>query len=214
MLKRIGLIGDVHGRAGRLEDALLFLTKARDAGDIDSILCTGDIPGKRGFGDTNRCAALLQAANVEVICGNHDFWAIENVSDPLMGLYLDETQLSRDTIAYFKTLPRTRSYETPRGMALFCHGMGDDFMAGIYPWSVEDTEKAAQREAEIQRVLVYQNLYEKYAYHIAGHTHQRLFRTVGTITLVNPGSLLGDKDAPGFAILDTETNTFKWHDLA
>jgi predicted phosphodiesterase len=213
MLKRIGLIGDAHGRADRLEAALLFLTKARDAGDIDIILCTGDIPGKRGFGDTNWCAALLQAANVDVICGNHDFWAIENVSDPLLGLYLDETQLSRDTIAYFKTLPRTRTYETPRGTALFCHGMGEDFMAGIYPWSVEDTTKAALREAEIQRVLVYQNLYDKYAYHIAGHTHQRLFRTVGTITLVNPGSLLGDKDTPGFAILDTETNTFQWHGL-
>jgi predicted phosphodiesterase len=209
---RLGLIGDVHGQATRLEEALDFLLAEKDAGRIDAILCTGDVPGKQRAGDTNRCAALLRSANIDIICGNHDFWAIENVSDPLL-CFLDETQLSRETIAYFQTFPRTRTYETPRGKALLCHGTGTDFMSGIFPWSTESLPSETV-EAAIVEALRAKDIYDNYVFHIAGHTHRRLFRTVGTMTLVNPGSLLGDKEPPGFAILDTRANTITWHDLS
>src|SRR5436853_7065250 len=75
LLRRIGIIGDVHGEDGALEAALNLLGGITG---LDAILCTGDVPGKNGTGDLARCCDLLENAGVMTIRGNHDRWYIEN----------------------------------------------------------------------------------------------------------------------------------------
>ena len=63
MLKKIGLIGDVHARDDRLAAALEVLTDL----DLDAILCTGDIMD--GPGCPDRCIDLLKAHGVSTVRG-------------------------------------------------------------------------------------------------------------------------------------------------
>jgi hypothetical protein len=47
---------------------------------------------------------------------------------------------------------------------------------------------------------------------VAGHTHKRLVRRAGTVTILNPGTLLWDKE-PGFAIADFAHGTVQFYNL-
>ena len=71
-LRRVGLIGDVHGEHERLAAALEWF-----AGEgVDSIVCTGDIAD--GVGCINLCCELLQQAGVVTVSGNHDRWLLRD----------------------------------------------------------------------------------------------------------------------------------------
>jgi predicted phosphodiesterase len=116
---RIGIIGDVHGEDKALEVVLTFL-QAQPG--LDAFLCTGDLPGKQGVGDTNRCCELLQEYNVLTIRGNHDRWFTENEGvREMLGMVNDPVSLANR--AYIATLPRTRTFDTPFGSLLLCHGV-------------------------------------------------------------------------------------------
>jgi predicted phosphodiesterase len=200
VINRFALIGDVHGEDGALAATLDFL---RGVGPLEAILCTGDLPGKMGVGDTNRCAELLRAAGARTIRGNHDAWAVENEeARTLLGLG-DEWPLTPETVAFLDDLPRVRTWETPLGPLLLCHGVGEDFMAGVYPGGDDE---------EIRRALKEKRIYGKYRLMVAGHTHKRMVRPLGTLTAVNPGTLLWD-GPPGFAVADVTDNDVQFYDL-
>lgn len=189
VLHRIGVIGDVHGEDAALEVTLAFL---KNAGNLDAILCTGDLPGKMGVGDTARCCALLQANGVLTIRGNHDRWAVEMVDDAFVTSLNDERSLSSETLDFLATLPKTREFETPLGSLLLCHGIGNNDMEGVYPGGEDETIRDALKRRRI------------YGWHrvmIAGHIHERMLRRIGSILIINPGTLLWNKD-PGFLIVD------------
>lgn len=197
---RFALIGDVHGEDAALEATLTFL---RGIGPLDAILCTGDLPGKMGVGDTNRCATLLRTAKALVIQGNHDAWAVDNEDTRVVLGLGDEWPLTTETTAYLGSLPRMRSLETPVGALLLCHGVGGDFMAGIYPGG---------EDAEVRRALKEKRIYGQYRLMVAGHTHKRMVRPLGTLTVLNPGTLLWD-GPPGFAVVEVTANTVQFYDL-
>jgi predicted phosphodiesterase len=47
---------------------------------------------------------------------------------------------------------------------------------------------------------------------VSGHSHERLVRTLGPLTIVNAGTLHRD-DAPGFCLLDLEGRTVDYFDI-
>ena len=193
-VRRVGLIGDVHGQTAALQTVLTFLRPLC----LDAVLCTGDLPTK-GYTQsgetaqaTNACANLLQSANVLTVRGNHDRYFAENAADPMLAeLFRAEWNASGDALAFVKMLPTTRRLTTPNGDLLLCHGVGTDDMAGIYPGGDDaSVAKALQLGGPSLR------------YFVAGHTHRRLVRTVAGVTIINPGALIGDKEPLGFAVTD------------
>lgn len=186
ILKRIGVIGDVHGEDAALEAVLRFLEKN---GPFDGVLCTGDLPGKQGAGDMTRCCELLEQYQVLTIRGNHDRWYFDNDQVREMMGYTNDPPHAR---LFLQSLPKTREFETPFGPLLLCHGIGTNDMDGLYPGGEEEP---------IRDVLKTRRVYGRYRVMIAGHTHQRMLRRVGTVLCINPGTLLWTED-PGFLIVD------------
>lgn len=195
-LRRVGLIGDVHGKADILEGVLAYLA---NTSGLDALLCTGDIPGES---DADRCCLRLAEAGVLTIRGNHDRWIIENTAVyEQMGLGYGEA-LSAESRYYLSSLPRTRTFETPCGPLLLCHGLDWDDMAGIYPGGEDD---------EIAWVLQKKEL-DRYAIIVAGHTHRRMVRPIEKTVLLNPGTLLPSEE-PGFMIADFENGAVQIYDI-
>lgn len=191
-LRRFGVIGDVHAEDAVLEALLGFL---REQGDLDALLCTGDIVD--GEGDASRCCEMLREAGALVVRGNHDRWLFE------MGRY-ESVDLSAR--AYLAGLPPTRRFQTPRGPLLLCHGLGDDDMTGVYP---DDDERALQANLPLLRLL-------KQAEHrfvINGHTHRRMIRTFGDLTILNAGTLQWGYER-GFLIADFERGCAQFYAIA
>jgi predicted phosphodiesterase len=198
-LRRFGLIGDVHGENLALADVLDFLAEQ----DLNVILCTGDIPAKRGMGSTARSAQLLHDAGVLTIRGNHDRWAIENAEDSrLIGL-MDETEFGKETLMFLKSLPSTRRFTTPHGDLLLCHGMGDDDMRGLYPGG-DDAELLDMLHRYHPNLVLYRFI-------LHGHTHRRMVRELGGWIFLNAGTLLYG-DSPVFSVVDLEKKEVQFYE--
>jgi predicted phosphodiesterase len=219
VLCRAGLIGDVHGHSALLEIALRFLTRQKE---LDAILCTGDLPGDTANGDTDVCCKLLSEARVLSVRGNHDRWSIENQDQRVLLGISDQWPLASDSIEYLKTLPPTREFETPLGPVLLCHGTGEDDQTGVYPNDIEfslETNEQLKAVHDAGRIRLM----------IAGHTHQRMVRTLDHLTLINsaavaceksnslptrlsPGTALRRKN-PCFSIVDFENRYIQFYNI-
>ncbi|MBC8140629.1 MAG: metallophosphoesterase family protein, partial [Armatimonadetes bacterium] len=118
-------------------------------------------------------------------------------------LFRAEWDASRDALDYVRSLPPTRRVATVAGELLLCHGFGADDIAGIYPGGDDApiAEALATLPGERPRIL------------IAGHTHRRMIRTVLDVTIINPGSLVGDKESPGFAVADFGARTVAFYEM-
>jgi predicted phosphodiesterase len=195
-VRRIGVIGDVHGRDGLLETAIRHL---EDAG-IDQILCVGDVAdGRRGQGppgSVNRCYELLEAHGVLTVRGNHERWLLDsmmrNLPDATM---LDE--LTPDALRFARTLPVTAELPTPLGGLLLCHGLGEDDMASValhdsgIEFGTDDALETLIRDA-------------RYRFVVNGHTHVSFVRNFPGLTVLNAGTLVGNREPPCFVLADFE----------
>ena len=195
LLRRIGLIGDVHGERDALAATLHFLQAQPN---LNALLCTGDVPGVEPDGDSDACARLLTDAGVLTIRGNHDRWALLEGSDGLFKY--TGTEVYYD---FARTLPKHRDLEVPFGSALLCHGIGDNDMEGVYPGGEDEPLIYALKGRRIygwDRVM------------ICGHTHRRLVHTVGTLTIINAGTLRRNNE-PCFSVVDFETGAAQFYNL-
>lgn len=189
-MKRFGIIGDVHTEADALQQALSWLRTQ----DVDQILCTGDIADGPGDAeDVARCCALLSDYGVQTICGNHDRWVTSGEMRELEDA-TDGADLDPETRDYLICLPATQSFDTIAGKMLLCHGTGNDDMRGVKPF---DRGAALVNNTELQRLIDE----AEYSLIIAGHTHMRMARRVGGMTIVNAGTLHPDF-SPCFCVLD------------
>ncbi len=197
---RVGIIGDVHGQAVTLTDALARLAEIQE---LDQILCTGDILG--GDGDWNACCELLRDADVLCVRGNHERWYFETEpfhaeliehADPadLVDWPIRLSDMNREFLA---ALPPTREFQIHDGAVLLCHGLGENDMAGVYP---ADDDLALDRNEPLLAIL----RRNAYRFVVCGHTHHRLVRRIGGLILINAGSLLEDP-RPCVAIVDFVT---------
>lgn len=185
----VGLIGDVHGAEAALRLALRFL---KEQPALDALLCTGDLPVRKGpeTEPTIRCCRILADEGVLTVRGNHDRWHVEAKQE----LYPD------DVLAFLAGLPPTRRFETARGPVLLCHGLGDDDMNGIYRGGGTGRD-AWLNQVGHQKLM---SLVHHYPYRLIvnGHTHLHMAEQHSDALLVNAGTLLVDKEPPTITVVD------------
>jgi predicted phosphodiesterase len=188
MMKRFGLIGDVHAQDRLLEIALEYLQ------DVDAILCVGDFADGRG--DLDRTLKLLRDPRVRAVRGNHDRWIVNGQMRELP----DATQkLSGETREYLAQLPPTMRIETVAGPLLLAHGLGRDDMLGVsdrYSLGFH-FDGRWDRRLEIDPDI---------AIHVSGHSHQRWAERVHGLLAVNAGTLLERE----FGLLDLAEMQLQW----
>ncbi|HEY3256027.1 MAG TPA: metallophosphoesterase, partial [Polyangiaceae bacterium] len=125
-LRRVGLIGDIHGEDVLLERALEVLSRR----DLDAILATGDIAD--GPGSVTRCCELLIQHRVITVRGNHERWFLRGSMRDLPDATAPQ-QVSAQAHAMLAALPAEIEIATVAGLALLCHGLGPNDMAKVLP---------------------------------------------------------------------------------
>ena len=185
---RIAVIGDIHAQHQELEIVVDFFRKK----EISTVLCTGDIVD--GDGDVNKCFKILIDLKIEWVLGNHDEWLLTGEMRDLP----DSTklpELSDEIIKLIKMTPKTKEFMTNKGLLLLCHGLGENVMGSLKP---SDYGYGLECNGSLQQLLAER----KYKFVIAGHSHQKMVRTINGIVFINPGALLPEK--AGVSIIDFE----------
>jgi len=198
--RRIGLIGDVHTEYARLRTAIAHL---RSQG-VDLLLCTGDVPDGAGTpADVDRCCALLRDEGVLTVCGNHDRWLQDNEMRDLEGATASY-ELAPRTVEYLASLPLTIEIHTPLGLALLCHGLGDNDMAQV---QAHERGKELDDNADLQAL-------KSSAYRVVmnGHTHKAGVIDIEPLTLINAGTLRRDRN-PCCSTIDCEEAEVTFFDI-
>jgi putative phosphoesterase len=195
-LRRLGLIGDVHGEDGRLADALEWF-----AGEnVDAIVCTGDVAD--GGGCINACCELLEQANVITVAGNHDRWLLQDRVRHVEDAH-QLTDLSDASREFLEALPRVVSLETLAGALLLCHGVLDNDLAKVWPGT---QRSPIERSSEMDDLLAsggHQIL-------INGHMHYRVLIDFHDLVMINAGTLRGRFS--GVSLVDLEEGWVSAHE--
>lgn len=187
MVRRLGVIGDIHCESETLELAL----DALDRMDVEAVLCVGDLVD--GPGDADAALGILEARAVQCVAGNHERWFLAAEQRSLENATQEISDASR---RFIEALPRTRSYATPNGNALLCHGVGEDDEA----WLLPDTRGYALQDIPALRELM---LDEEIQFMIGGHTHERMVRVFPGLTVINAGTI-HRKNEQSFTVVDFE----------
>lgn len=190
MIRRLGAIGDIHCEDELLARVLHHFEHAA----LDAVVSVGDIVD--GYGDADRCCALLRASGVLAVRGNHERWLLADTMRSLPDATLEVDRASR---SFLESLPVTRALETCAGALLLCHGVGDDDMARLGP----DTRGYdLQGMPELRRLM----LADDVAYVVGGHSHQPMVRAFPGLVFLNPGTLHREWE-PSCMIVDFEART-------
>jgi predicted phosphodiesterase len=184
---RIGILGDIHAEDGFLAMAL----EPFAGGPGDCVLAVGDIVD--GPGNVDACCDALQEHDVVAVRGNHERWLLRGEMRHLTDATA-ATRLSARTRAFLASLPVTRRIATTRGALLLCHGMGDDDMCTVRPG---DEGYAIEVNTQLQRLIHSGDV----AMVVCGHSHHRLVRRFGSLTVINAGTLLRGH-SPCFGTID------------
>jgi len=187
LLRRLGVIGDVHAEHHRLAQALEWLHGQR----IDAVLCTGDLAD--GSGCVDRSVTLLAQAGAHTVAGNHDRWLLQDRVRHVQQAH-SRTALCDATLEYLDALPRHRTFSTTAGHLMLCHGVAEDDLGRVWPGNHRTRPRRSERldaliDAGSHRLL------------INGHMHFRVLLDFPGLTLCNAGTLKGAH--AGVSILDT-----------
>ncbi len=188
MIRRLGVIGDLHGEHHRLAVTLEWLSGQR----LDALICTGDVADGRGC--INQSCRLLRQAEVITVAGNHDRWLLEDRVRHVADAHRLE-ELSDDNRAFLQSLPRTRTMDTSKGNLLLCHGIGDNDLGKVWPGTARSR---VDRSDELDRLIAT----GQYRFLVNGHLHYRVIIDFHDLLLVNAGTLKGPY--PGVSIMDFE----------
>ena len=198
---RVGLLADIHGNAPALEAVL------RDPAmsEVDQLIILGDLVGYY-FWPAEVLAALEPLAPV-IVRGNHEDMLAEAAADPAAAVRIAQQygsgidvalqSLSSDQLAQLVELPHPVVIEAGDAVIVASHGSPADIDRYVYPTSTDaELAQIAEPRTGVRRYIA------------MGHTHHPMTRTVGEVTLVNPGSVGQPRNrVPGahWAILDTDT---------
>ena len=186
-LRRFGILGDIHTEHEMLALALECMSRQT----LDAVLSVGDIVD--GPGDVNACCRLLAEARAIVVRGDHERWLLEGKMRDLPEATWDD-EVDPSSRSLLAALPPTRRLATIRGDLLLCHGTGDDDMLAVgpddsgYALEVNDPLQALVRAADVELV-------------VCGHSHRRMVRRIGPLTIINAGTL-SRYGEPGFGVVD------------
>ncbi|HQR36146.1 MAG TPA: metallophosphoesterase family protein [Blastocatellia bacterium] len=197
-LKRIGVLGDIHCEDVRLAAALRFFQRQK----LDMVCSVGDLVD--GPGDPNRTIELLEQFNVITVRGNHERWLLKN---EMRGLPEAQTRFDFDALAwvYLNRLPIELEFETVSGWMLLTHGLRGDDMGGVWPF---DDSMTLQANYPLWMMVAS----KKFSFVVNGHTHRRLVRSFGELTIINAGTLYRKHD-PCFCIADFEQLTVQYFNV-
>jgi predicted phosphodiesterase len=198
-LRRIGVLGDVHCENAALKTALRHFERER----VEAVFAVGDLVD--GPGDANETIALLQAAKVVAVSGNHERWVLANEMRTLPDA-TPRAELRAASVAYLRALPRTREFETVAGLGLLCHGVGDNDFVGVRPADADEVARALPELVQLENE-------GRIAFVVNGHTHRPMLRRIGRITLLNVGTLLSGH-RPVCSVLDFEARRMTLFDVA
>jgi predicted phosphodiesterase len=180
VIRRVGLIGDLHAEHETLAFVLAELRKL----GAETLLQVGDIAD--GPGDLTQTVELLREHQVLAVRGNHDRW--------LLGSQLRElphaqvlSEVAPNVVDYLNGLPATREFRSPRGHVLLCHGLGTNDMVGVKP---DDDGSAISSNLDLQRLISER----RFRFVLNGHTHRAMLRTFGPLSIINAGTLLRDHE--------------------
>jgi predicted phosphodiesterase len=166
---------------------------------VDLTLCVGDIVD--GPGSVDACCDLLLARGVETVCGNHERWLLGgNMRD--LPVVTPIESVSEHTLRYLRELPPTRSFETPLGSLLLCHGLGENDMACV---RFDDRGYALRVNEELHALIN-----GPHAFVVCGHTRHAMLRVFDGLNVINAGTLNPDQD-PCFVILDCDRRVVEHH---
>jgi len=156
---RLGIVSDIHGQHHALQAALTAM------GSIDGLLCLGDSINQAQF--SNRTVALLRNLDAVTIVGNHEevFFAGSGRSGAGVDAELADWLAAR---------PAQLEVSLNDKRLLLVHST---------PWPsmhayVSPTHRDFGRFGEVHADLV-----------LYGHTHRPLIRQIGSVLVVNPGSV-------------------------
>ena len=198
MLHRIGVIGDIHCEDERLETALRHFASL----NLDVTVAVGDIVD--GEGNVNRVCRMLAESVVFTVMGNHDRWLLEGrIRD--LPLATPSGALDASAHHWLENLPKTRSFQTPKGPLLLCHGMGEDDMNRIYP----DSE-GYELESNLSLSKFLQE--KRYSFIINGHTHEPMVRRIQGLTIINAGSLCR-QERPVCSVVDFDEGIVQFFEV-
>lgn len=194
---RLGVLGDIHAEHRRVEAALRFFARA----GVDRILFVGDLVD--GAGDASACFAMLDDAGALGVRGNHERWLAAGTMRTLPGAHTLE-QLDARAQRLLHELPPTRSFDTPDGRLLLCHGVGEDDMQRLRP---DDDGYAIRGNEPLQALL----RADTPAFMIGGHTHERMVRGFEEMVVINAGTLAREQSDAGVVVVDLEAREAAFH---
>jgi len=189
---RLGVISDLHADACALERAFEVLERR----GADRVVCLGDTVEKGDDGD--RVVDALRGHAVACVRGNHDDNAVraarEGWGDP---------PLRDDTVAWLDALPRVREYVWEGARVTLAHGTPSVMDEYVFPEKVPKRFRRELRAHEGDVILL-------------GHTHRPMSMRVGSVWLINPGSVVGQRtrDSHSCALLDLRRRAVAFYDLA
>ncbi|MEP7049641.1 MAG: metallophosphoesterase family protein [Pseudomonadota bacterium] len=198
MLRRVGVIGDIHCEVARLKQVLELFR----CSEVETVLAVGDIAD--GPGDLTEACQLLDNVGALVVAGNHDRWLLAGEMRDLPDA-TPVAALTEQARRYLSALPKTRTFESPRGSVLLCHGLGEDDMASVRP---SHSEAALHSNAALSDLL--KNHSARFV--INGHSHRPMLRTIDGLTILNAGTL-HPKHRPICSIADFEAGHVQLFDV-
>ncbi len=184
---RIALISDIHGNLVALDATLREI----GAQDVAQVICLGDL--SLSGPQPHECVARIRELDIPTIQGNCDEISVRmRTTEPTSKLtqtssrwaawvgeidHWSAQELTEEDAAYLCALPMTHSVPLGEGATLLCaHGSPQSFNHRLMPDTSED-ELAAMVGQVSATVLA------------SGHTHYPMRRDLGTLTIVNPGSV-------------------------
>jgi putative phosphoesterase len=195
---RVALLSDIHGNDQAL-DAVLAAVRGEH---IDLLMICGDFVGY--YFAPDRVMEMLRPWKKHMIRGNHEDMLARTRGNPVelerlrkvygSGLGLALERLCPSDLDELTSLPTTASIEVEGRRIFLCHGAPWDTDTYVYPDAKKDL---------LNRCIV-----PEHDFVVMGHTHYPMVRDVGSVRLVNPGSVGQPRNRrPGasWAILDTGT---------
>jgi putative phosphoesterase len=198
---RIAVFSDIHGNKHALEAVLADI----DRDGPDQVFCLGDLVGYGAF--PNEVIEMIRGRGITTIMGNYDdgvgFDKAEcgcAYKDPEMrrlgdlSLAWTKALVTPENKAFLRSLVPNARLEREGHRVLLVHGSPRRINEYVYEdrprWNLEHIAASANAD-----VLVF------------GHTHLPYVKPIGTVLLVNPGSVGKPKDGDrraSYAVLDIQ----------
>lgn len=198
---RIGVIGDIHTRADRLEWALGVMREHA----VERVLATGDIVDGPHPEAVGHACQLLRANNALAVLGNHDRWLLDEQHRELHEATFPD-DVDEEVRRFLKALPQSLELSTPHGALLLGHGLGSNDMSCLYPF---DHGPSLSNNTTLQAIL----RENRYRFVISGHTHLRMVRDIGEVKFINAGALHYTRN-PCCLVLDLHARRVQFFDQA